>query len=68
MTHIRLVIISLALLFTTACANIGPADDGFENSHESVDIGRLPTTEILARALRKATERVDAEENKKASE
>ena len=35
-------IIALSFL-ATACTVTGPADDGFENSNESVDIGRLLT-------------------------
>jgi len=68
MTHIRIAIIPLALLLLSSCANIGPVDDGFENSNESVDIGRLPTAEIIGRAIRKAAGTVSPEENKKASE
>ena len=36
------IIIALSFL-TVACTATGPADDGFENSNESVDIGRLLT-------------------------
>ena len=68
MTHIRLAIIPMILLLLSACANIGPVDDGFANSNESVDIGRLPTAEIIGRAIRKAAGTVSSEENKKASE
>ena len=68
MMHIRLAIIPMILLLLSACANIGPVDDGFANSNESVDIGRLPTAEIIGRAIRKAAGTVSPEENKKASE
>lgn len=34
------IIIALSFL-TAACTVTGPADDGFENSNESLDIGRL---------------------------
>ena len=68
MMHIRLAIIPMILLLLSACANIGPVDDGFKNSNESVDIGRLPTAEIIGRAIRKAAGTADPEENKKVSE
>ncbi|MFV2032988.1 MAG: hypothetical protein ACC663_10875 [Gammaproteobacteria bacterium] len=34
------LLIALSFL-TAACAATGPADDGFENSQESLDIGRV---------------------------
>jgi len=68
MTHIRLAIIPLTLLLLSSCANIGPVDDGFENSNESVDIGRLPTAEVIGRAIRKAAGTVSPEEDNKVSE
>ena len=40
-------------LFLSACASTGPADDGFENSNESIDIGRIHTGELLELVLRK---------------
>lgn len=46
MTSLRLAIIPLAILIS-ACAATGPADDGFENSLESVDIGKLQDNDGL---------------------
>lgn len=39
-------------LFLSACASTGPVDDGFENSHESIDIGRIHTGELLELVLK----------------
>ena len=44
------IIIQLALLMS-GCAVTGPADDGFENSQESIDIGKLDTTELIQKIL-----------------
>ncbi len=52
MTPLRLAIIPLAF-FISACANTGPADDGFENSNESIDIGKIHAGELLSRVLKR---------------
>lgn len=41
MKNRTLITFSLAALATAACTVTGPADDGFENSHESLSTGRL---------------------------
>jgi len=49
------IVISLALA-TSGCAVTGPADDGFENSNESVDIGKLDSTGLLNLLKKKSSD------------
>ncbi len=61
MTTLRLAIIPLVSLIS-ACAATGPANDGFEHSHESLDIGKIQENEWVGQVVKKATESIRPEE------
>ena len=51
---LRLIVIPIIIplaLSMSGCAVTGPADDGFENSQESIDIGKLDTIELIQKIL-----------------
>ncbi len=50
----------IALSLTAACTVTGPADDGFENSQESIDIGRLFDEDGEAYTLYSSDDKSDA--------
>lgn len=54
---LKTVVLTLLLGLSTSCAITGPADDGFENSLESVDIGKLRDNELLVRYIPASTRR-----------
>lgn len=52
----KLLILGAIGLFMmlSGCAITGPADDGFENSLESIDIGKLQTNHAIDRIVKNA--------------
>ncbi len=56
------LIIALSFL-TTACTVTGPADDGFENSLESIDIGRLLDEDSKTFSFSSSDDTTDANSN-----
>ena len=56
--RLRLIVIPIIIplaLAMSGCAVTGPADDGFENSQESIDIGKLDTTGLIDLVMNKAS-------------
>ena len=51
------ILLAVTLLgLASACSVTGPADDGFDNSLESVDIGKLQDGALLSGYLSKVTD------------
>ena len=48
----------ILIAWLPACTVTGPADDGFENSQESLDIGKLQDGEAIDRLAKKAAKAV----------